>query len=150
MRTTAAVTGATLALFCLLAGQIGMPVALATAATTATAGNAVGLALVSGGQGWWVAGRDGSVTTGGSAPSYGSAAGLALTRPVVGIAATPSGHGYWLVASDGGIFAFGDAAFYGSTGSIRLNQPIVGMTAAASGAGPSGLPPPPAGVLFAR
>ncbi len=95
----------------------------------------VGVALASNGQGWWVAGADGSVRTGGSAPSYGSAAGLNLTRPIVGIAATPSGHGYWLVATDGGIFSFGDAAFWGSTGSIRLNQPIVGMSPTPSGRG---------------
>ena len=96
---------------------------------------AVGLALSPGGQGWWVARANGSVTPGGTAASYGSAAALNLAKPIVGIAATPSGHGYWLVASDGGIFAFGDAAFFGSTGSIRLNQPIAGMASTPSGRG---------------
>ncbi|HMC09273.1 MAG TPA: glycoside hydrolase family 16 protein [Actinomycetota bacterium] len=96
---------------------------------------AVGVALTPGGQGWWVAGANGSVTPGGNAPFYGSVAGIPLGRPVVGIAATPGGHGYWLVASDGGIFSFGDAAFFGSTGSIRLNKPIVGMASTPGGHG---------------
>src|SRR5437660_455425 len=96
---------------------------------------AVGVALTPGGQGWWVAGANGSVTPGGNAPFYGSVAGIPLGRPVVGIAATPGGRGYWLVASDGGIFSFGDAAFFGSTGSIRLNKPIVGMASTPGGRG---------------
>ena len=95
----------------------------------------VGMALSADGRGWWVAGADGSVATGGSAASYGSVASLALSQPIVGIAATPSGRGYWLVASDGGTFSFGDAAFFGSTGSIKLNQPIVGMSSTPTGRG---------------
>jgi hypothetical protein len=95
----------------------------------------VGMALTPDGRGWWVAGADGSVATGGSATSYGSVASLALSQPIVGIAATPSGRGYWLAASDGGIFSFGDAAFFGSTGSIKLNKPIVGGAATRSDAG---------------
>jgi hypothetical protein len=95
----------------------------------------VGMALTADGRGWWVAGADGSVGTGGSARSYGSVASLPLSQPIVGIAATPSGRGYWLVASDGGIFSFGDAAFFGSTGSIRLNKPIAGMSSTPTGRG---------------
>src|SRR5437660_150092 len=94
---------------------------------------AVGVALTPGGQGWWVAGANGSVTPGGNAPFYGSVAGIPLGRPVVGIAATPGGHGYWLVASDGGIFSFGDAPFSGSGAGGSLAAPVVGM--ATSGAG---------------
>jgi hypothetical protein len=95
----------------------------------------VGMALTPDGRGWWVAGADGSVATGGSATSYGSVASLALSQPIVGIAATPSGRGYWLAASDGGIFSFGDAAFFGSTGSIKLNKPIVSVATTHSGHG---------------
>jgi hypothetical protein len=120
-----------------LLGMLGLLLPLGGPAGAAQAfpATAVGVALSPDGRGWWVAGADGSVTPGGNAASYGSAAAVPLTRAIVGIAATPSGHGYWLVASDGGIFAFGDAAFYGSTGSLRLNKPIVGMAATSSGHG---------------
>src|SRR2546423_7442133 len=102
----------------------------ASAAANPFPSTAVGVALTPGGQGWWVAGANGSVTPGGNAPFYGSVAGIPLGKPVVGIAATPGGHGYWLVASGGGIFSFGDAAFFGSAGSVPLTQPIGGMAAA--------------------
>jgi hypothetical protein len=101
----------------------------------APAGPAVGMTARPQGDGYWVAYADGSVTTGGSAEYFGSAAGLPLAAPVVGMAATMTGRGYWLVARDGGIFSFGDAAFRGSTGAMRLNKPIVGMAADPDGDG---------------
>jgi cell wall-associated NlpC family hydrolase len=84
---------------------------------------------------FWLADAQGGVWNFGSAPAYGSAAGLPLNHPIVAITTTPDGHGYWLVASDGGIFAYGDAQFYGSTGSIALNKPIVGMAPTPDGHG---------------
>src|SRR2546422_9760943 len=92
---------------------LGFLIPLAEAASAAAdsfPSTAVGVALTPGGQGWWVAGANGSVTPGRNAPFYGSVAGIPLGKPVVGIAATPSGHGYWLGASGRGLFSFGEAA----------------------------------------
>jgi hypothetical protein len=88
----------------------------------------------------WVAGADGAVYGGGSAPSFGSMAGIPLQAPVIGIASTPDHEGYWLVATDGGVFAFGDALFYGSVpGALKpgqsLNRPIVGIASTPDGKG---------------
>ena len=119
-----------------LAPAAGLVPTTAYAAPAAgRAGSAVSMSTVSAAEttpgpppaGFRLATPAGEVMNFGAANSYGSMAGVALTKPVVGIAATPDGKGYWLVASDGGIFTFGDAAFYGSTGSLRLNQPIVAM-----------------------
>ncbi|HEV2361960.1 MAG TPA: glycosyl hydrolase [Acidimicrobiales bacterium] len=96
---------------------------------------AVGIASLKSGQGYWVAGADGSVYAFGAAPYYGSMRGLHLNKPIVGITATPDGRGYWLVASDGGIFSFGDARFHGSTGNIHLNKPILAMASSPDGKG---------------
>ncbi len=95
----------------------------------------VSMASTPSGNGYWVAGSDGSVFAYGDAGFYGSMGGHPLDQPVVGMAATTSGHGYWLVARDGGIFSFGDASFYGSMGGQHLNQPIVGMSTTRSGQG---------------
>ncbi len=84
---------------------------------------------------FWLADAQGGVWNFGSAPAYGSAAGLPLNHPIVAITTTPDQNGYWLVASDGGIFSYGDAQFYGSTGSIALNKPIVGMAPTPEGHG---------------
>jgi hypothetical protein len=96
---------------------------------------AIGIASLPNGQGYWEAQSNGAVNAYGSAADYGSMAGQPLNSPLVGIAATPDGGGYWLVAADGGIFSFGDASFYGSTGSLRLNRPIVGMASTPNGKG---------------
>ncbi len=89
----------------------------------------VGVVAAPGGDGCWLAAADGGVfASGTNAPSYGSAAGLALNQPIVGIAAAPNGDGYYLAAADGGVFAFGPGAtFHGSMGGQHLNQPIVGI-----------------------
>ena len=89
----------------------------------------VGMAVMPGGDGYYLVASDGGVFNYGSAHFYGSAGSLHLNEPVVGMAVTADGAGYWLVASDGGIFSYGDAQFYGSTGAMRLNKPIVGMAA---------------------
>jgi hypothetical protein len=99
------------------------------------AARVVGIAATTNGQGYWEAQADGDVTPFGTAQSYGSMAGKALTSPIVGIAATPDGGGYWLVSSDGGIFNFGDANYYGSAGALPLTKPIVGMAATPNGGG---------------
>jgi len=90
---------------------------------------------VPGAKRYWVAAANGAVFPFGGAPSYGSLAGVHLTKPVVGIASTAGGRGYWLVASDGGVFAFGNAHFHGSMGGRHLNRPIVGIAATPDGEG---------------
>ncbi len=95
---------------------------------------AVGIAA-SGGDGYWVAHADGSVTTHGAAVGYGSMGGQPLAAPISHIVGTPDSHGYWLVGTDGGIFSFGDAAFHGSMGGRPLDAPIVGMAPTADGGG---------------
>ncbi len=86
-----------------------------------------------GGQGYWLAGGDGSVYEFGEATPFGGA--TRPNKPIAGMAPTPSGRGYWLVGSGGGVFAFGDARFLGSTGHLSLNRPVVGMAASPTGAG---------------
>ncbi|MCU1427293.1 MAG: Esterase, partial [Actinomycetia bacterium] len=93
------------------------------------------MATTPNGEGYWLAGREGTVYSAGNAGSHGSLLGVALAWPIVGMVATPSGKGYWMVASDGGAFAFGDARFHGSTGGIHLNKPIMGMASTVSGKG---------------
>ncbi len=119
----------------------------ATATATAGAANAaaaaaagfphvvVAAAPTSDGGGYWDVWADGSVTTSGTAVSYGDMAARPLRAPMVSIAPTPSGHGYWLLGADGGVFSFGDAGFYGSTGGMRLNRPAVQMVSTADGHG---------------
>ena len=130
-----------------LAPSAGVTLALASPAAAAQVGAAVhatsalssspivGLSPAYGTAGYWMVSSAGDVFPFGTAHSYGSLAGMTLSKPIVGIASTPSGRGYWLVASDGGIFSFGDAHFFGSTGNIRLSKPIVGMASTATGRG---------------
>jgi hypothetical protein len=79
------------------------------------------------GDGYWIAGANGSVYAFGKAKYFGSMGGKPLKSPIVGLAAMPDGDGYWLVAADGGIFAYGAARYHGSMGGHHLNKPIVGM-----------------------
>jgi hypothetical protein len=94
-----------------------------------------GVTAIDGGNGYRIAGANGSVRSYGDAGSYGQLSGITLNRPIVGIADDAGGFGYWLVAGDGGIFSFGDARYLGSTGSLRLNRPVVGMAATPDGGG---------------
>lgn len=96
---------------------------------------AVAAAPTPDGRGFWTAWADGTVTTSGSAASYGDMAGRALNGPLAGIAPTVSGKGYWLLGSDGGVFSFGDARFDGSTGGMHMNAAALQMTANASDGG---------------
>ena len=96
---------------------------------------AVGVAATPGGNGYWVARADGSVTPHGVAVNYGSMAGQPLVAPIAHVVATSDGRGYWLVAGDGGIFSFGDARFFGSMGGKRLNAPVVDLAPTADGNG---------------
>jgi hypothetical protein len=100
----------------------------------ASTGPDTGVAGADDGQGYWLAGTDGSVYGFGAAGEFG-ARPAGLRQPIAGVAPTPTGAGYWLVASDGGVFSFGDAPFLGSTGHLRLNRPVVGMAASRSGNG---------------
>jgi hypothetical protein len=100
-----------------------------------TTSPAVSAAATVTGEGLWLTGADGAVSTAGDAKPFGSLQGRTLNRPIVGVASTYDSGGFWLVGTDGGVFAFGDAQFLGSTGSIRLNKPIVGMAATPTGNG---------------
>lgn len=118
-------------LFTFAAGQ-SQPQAVITDGPDATS---TAVAAAPQGDGYWVAGADGTVYSYDGARFYGPTTQLSLNAPVVGIAATPDGNGYWLVAADGGVFSFGDARFYGSTGNLHLNAPVVGMAATPDGDG---------------
>ena len=67
------------------------------------------------GDGYWLAAKDGAVSSFG-APSYGSLANAHLNQPTAGIAAAPGGDGYFLVGKDGRVSAFGDAELPGLDG----------------------------------
>ena len=102
-----------LLVFAALAGALSIAIASTSSDPAAAAGPVVAIAATPTGNGYWVAGSDGAVSSFGDAGSFGSMAGRPLNQPIVGIAATPSGKGYWLVATDGGMFSFGDAKFFG-------------------------------------
>jgi hypothetical protein len=114
--------------------QAGFPTK-GDASTIALPSVVVSAASTPSGQGYWLAGEDGSVFAFGDAAVRGSTGLPNLNAPIVGIASTPTGNGYWLVASDGGIFTFGDARFHGSTGALHLNAPIVGIASTPTGNG---------------
>jgi len=93
----------------------------------------VGIAANPAGQGYWLAGKDGTVYALGGAPGPWSATGVS---DVVGIAANPSGPGYWLVGADGGVFALGGAPFEGSLPGQGVSvSNIVGVAANPQGKG---------------
>lgn len=116
---------------------------LATAASSDPAGasipgltrRVVAMAATTSGNGYWLAGRTGSVTTFGDAKVFGDATKAQLNQPIVGMAATATGNGYWLVTGDGVVFGFGDAKDYGSTAKLNANKRIVGMAATKTGKG---------------
>ena len=87
------------------------------------------------GNGYLVAGANGSIEAFGDARHHGDLSSFRLARDVIAMAVTPSGGGYWLVGADGGVFSFGDAQFHGSMGGIRLAQPVVGIASSPTGGG---------------
>jgi SpoIID/LytB domain protein len=87
------------------------------------------------GNGYWLAGSDGSIYRFGDAPDIGTLRGRALSKPIVGLAATKSGLGLWLVGSDGAVYPLGDAKPFGSMAGKRLNAPVLGMAADPDGEG---------------
>ena len=87
------------------------------------------------GHGYWLAFANGSVTTNGTARSYGDASALRLNGPIVGGAVVPAGTGYWLVGRDGGVFTYGTGRFYGSMGATPLSRPVFSMAPTKSGKG---------------
>jgi hypothetical protein len=70
----------------------------------------VGMAPSSGGRGYWLAARDGSVYTYGAAPHAAALPNLILRLPVTGIAASASGRGYLLMSKFGDVAPYGDAS----------------------------------------
>ncbi len=90
----------------------------------------VGMAATTGGLGYWL------VTRGGTVLHYGSAAALPAihsSHPVLGIVTDPAG-GYWLYTAHGNIYNSRFAGFYGSL-ARRQAAPIIGMAANRSGRG---------------
>lgn len=85
------------------------------------------------GNGYWVLGTDGGVSTYGDAPFAGSAAGL--TAFATDIARTPSGLGYWVVGADGAVYAFGDAAYHGGANVFAIDEGIITIVPTATGNG---------------
>ena len=86
-------------------------------------GSVVGMAVTSGGNGYWIASSTGLVAACGDAPWYGN--GLSRTAA---IATAPSGDGYWLVTTSGVVTAFGSAARHGGIPpTVHLSRPIVAM-----------------------
>ena len=90
-----------------------------------------GMAATSGGLGYWL------VTRGGTVYHYGTAAALAPihpSSPVVGIVTDAVG-GYWLYTGNGHVYSTSAARFYGSLAHRQTAAPIVGMAADRSGRG---------------
>ncbi len=125
-------------------GQVGAPIGPTTSPGTSTTTTTPPAAL--GGQGLWLAGKDGGIFAFGTAQFHGSTGSIPLQRPVTGIAPTADHGGYWMVASDGGLFTFGDAAYVGSVpasgiGPVgskmphHLSAPIVGVVPTPDGKG---------------
>jgi hypothetical protein len=84
------------------------------------------------GNGYWTAGREGSVFAAGSAGYYGSKSDKRLKQPVIDMTSTPSGYGYWLVTRTGRVFAMGDAAYRGS---VEDKMRVVAIAPTATGKG---------------
>jgi len=111
--------------------------ALSTGSPVAEVGlggdRAVGMAVTSSGNGYWIAGATGTLVPRGDATDHGEVGDL--SRPVVGVAANPSASGYWLVTSDGAVLPFGGSTFHGSTAELALNRPMIAMAPTPSGRG---------------
>jgi len=89
-----------------------------------------GMAATSGGLGYWLVARAGTVY------HFGRAAALPPIRPshpVVGIVTDPAG-GYWLYTAQGNVYSSRFAKFYGSL-AYKQTAPIIGMATNRSGRG---------------
>jgi hypothetical protein len=64
--------------------------------------------------GYWLAGRNGTVMTAGDAAFLGDKSEERVSKPIVDVAATAGGTGYWLITRVGRVFALGDASYRGS------------------------------------
>jgi hypothetical protein len=64
--------------------------------------------------GYWLAGRNGSVMIAGGAAFLGDKSEEGLSKPVVDVAAATGGSGYWLLTRTGRVFAHGAASYRGS------------------------------------
>lgn len=95
----------------------------------------VGIEAAPAGNGYWLAGADGSVFGFGGVGYFGSMGAHRLRSPITAMAATPSGNGYWLAGADGSVFGFGDAPYAGSMGGQPLDSPVVSIAGTPSGRG---------------
>jgi hypothetical protein len=85
-------------------------------------------------QGYYLAGKNGSVVAAGDAPDVGNIHGLQGT--VVGIAATPTGKGYFAASNTGAVYTAGDAAFHGDLTSLGIKvSNIVAIAPTTDGGG---------------
>jgi photosystem II stability/assembly factor-like uncharacterized protein len=94
----------------------------------------VGIGVASGGHGYYLLERDGTVLNFGPG-AHARGSGPAGGAPFVGMAVDDSTGGYWLVNSGGGVFAFG-APFRGSVPGVGKHvSNIVGIATDAAGSG---------------
>jgi len=106
------------------------PYGVAPASAGAGPGAIAGMAATTGGLGYWLA------TRGGTVYHYGIAASLPAIRPshpIAGIVTDPAG-GYWLYTAEGNVYASRFARFYGSPARLHT-APIIGMAATPDGRG---------------
>jgi glucose/arabinose dehydrogenase len=87
------------------------------------------------GDGYWLAGRNGSVYHFGAARWHGSMAGEYLKAPISGIAAMPDGLGYYLFGFNGSVYHFGSARWRGSLANRELDGPVMAMAVTHTGLG---------------
>lgn len=88
------------------------------------------------GDGYWLAGRNGSVYHYGAARWHGSMGGQFLKAPIGGIAAMPDGLGYYLFGFNGSVYHFGSARWRGSLAArTDLGAPVMAMAVTHTGLG---------------
>ena len=95
----------------------------------------VDIAIVGGGDGFWVVDDAGHIH-GTNAPLLGDVAnGLGANESAVAVASTKTGRGYWILSDSGRVFTFGDAAHFGDASNIDLVAPVVDIGATPTGEG---------------
>jgi len=92
-----------------------------------------GIATGPGGNGYWLAARNGTVFGYGTAERYSFP--VPAKTQIVAIVAGANGGGYWLASSTGQVFGFGSAGAEGSASPLSLSSPIVAMATTPDGGG---------------
>lgn len=95
----------------------------------------VGFAARPQGDGYWLAGSNGSVYHFGAARWRGSMGGQFLKAPIAGIAVMPDGDGYYLFGRNGSVYHFGSARWRGSLGGRTDLAAVTAMAVTHTGRG---------------